>query len=98
MDWTVTVEEDGVAVNVAGYAASFMIKASVDDLDAAALATVTGTLNTPTTDGVLNFSLSSAATDLAPGKYLGEYKITPNGGDPYRVQQDVVIGKPIHKA
>ena len=94
-DWTITIKSSGVAVNVTGYTASFMVKSSIEDADGDAKFTVSATLNTPATDGKLNFSVTSANTTLTPGKYVGEYKITPSGGKVFRVRQDVVIGQSV---
>ena len=70
-------DEDGIDINITGWKIYFMVKTKIDDLDAAAVISVLGTLTSPTA-GEATVELSSTHTNLLGNYLFGIKVITDN--------------------
>lgn len=72
--FTVTVLDNGVAMDLTGYTMTLTVKKNKDDLDSAALLQTTATISTPAT-GIGIFSLTRTQTTIPPGLWYYEVQI-----------------------
>ena len=71
-NFTVTIEYNGVAINITNDTVRFMVKENIDDTDAQAVINVTADVVTQGANGIAIFNLTSAQTDIDPGNYWYE--------------------------
>lgn len=73
--WTITVKQDGAAIDITGWAFFFTVKASVDDADSAALIKVDWSSHSDPTNGETVLTVPAASTNLTGEKvYDLQYK------------------------
>ena len=70
-------DEDGEDLDITGWKIYFMVKSKIDDLDAAAVISVLGTITVPLA-GEATVELSSAHTNLSGNYLFGIKVITDN--------------------
>jgi len=80
--YTLTITDEGVAVDISGWSVYFTVKSSYEDADASAIITknVTFPSNASSVAGIGYLPLSSTDTNVALGNYYYDIKLI-NGAD-----------------